>query len=161
MKDTDHSSDHSSYYILNREYFSECFDQTANTTASFKTYRLAIALAALASALFLMESEVYIAWFLLCLSGVELLSIRYKRGWWITRQMLSRAAGTKVNIRINDQGIFTDSPHYQQSMLWDDITDIKSTERGFMISLDSGSSYLSRSGLDEEFLTLLAARGKR
>lgn len=69
------------------------------------------------------EAAIYIAWFLLCLSGVELLSIRYKRAWWITRQMVSGAAGSKVGLRIDDEGIFTKSPHHQQSILWKDIID--------------------------------------
>jgi len=161
MTDTDTSTGHSSYYILNREYFSECFDESANTTNSLKTYRLAILFSLVAGVLFTMESELYVAWFVLCLSGVELLSIRYKRSWWITRQMFSRAAGSKVNIRIDDQGIFTDSAHHQKSMLWNDITEIRNTEKGFVIGHNSGVHYLSRSGLSESILTLLAAKQKR
>jgi len=161
MIDTDTSTDHSSYYILNREYFSECFDESANTTTNLKTYRLAILFSLVAAALFTIEAEAYIAWFVLCLSGIELLAIRYKRSWWITRQMFSRAAGSKVNIRIDDQGIFTDSAHHQKSMLWNDITEIRGTEKGFVISHNSGIHYLSRSGLSESILALLAAKQKR
>lgn len=157
MTNTDTSNDHSSYYILNREYFTECFDESSTPT-SLKAYRQGILFILVACVLFAMKIEAYVAWFLLALGGVELLSIRYKRGWWVTRQMLSRSAGSKVNIRINDQGIFTDSPHHQQSILWSDVSEIKSTEKGFVIIHDSGSNYLSRSGLDEDFLELLAAK---
>ncbi len=158
MTDTDTSTDHSSYYILNREYFSECFDETSSTATSLKTYRKAILLIIVASVFFIIEIEDYIAWFLLALGGVELLSIRYKRGWWIARQMLSRAAGSKVNIRIDDQGIFTDSAYNQQGILWNDISEIKSTEKGFVVIHNRGTSYLSKRGLDESFLDLLAAK---
>jgi len=154
-------SSYSSYYILNREYFSECFDESANTKTNLRTYRLALFFSIVAAALFTMEAEAYVAWFVVCLSGVELLAIRYKRSWWITRQMFSRAAGSKVNIRIDDQGIFTDSAHHQKSMLWNDITEIRGTEKGFVISHSSGFHYLSRSGLGESILALLAAKQKR
>lgn len=158
MTDTDTNTPHTNYYILNREYFSECFDQTANTETSFKTYFLAIALASIACALFMSESETYIAWFLLCLSGVELLSIRYKRAWWIARQMISRAAGSKVNIRIDDEGISTQRGDHQQIMLWADITGITRTEKGFVISHATGNHYLSNSCLDDGALALLNTR---
>ncbi len=158
MTDTD--TDHTSYYILNREYYSECFDESANTAASLKTYRQVILFIIVAGVFFVMEIEAYVVWFLLCLGGVELLSIRYKRSWWIARQMLSRAAGGKVNIRIDDQGIFTDSTYHQQDMLWSDIAEIRGTEKGFVITHNSGTSYLSRSGLDEDVLALLVAKEK-
>lgn len=159
MKDT--STDHTSSYTLNREYFGECFDESANTATSLKTYRQAIILIVTAGVFFAMEVEAYVAWFLLCLGGVELLSIRYKRGWWITRQMLSRASGSRVNLRINDQGIFTESAYHQQGILWDNITAITSTEKGFVITHNSGTNYLSKSSLDEDALNFLAAKGKR
>lgn len=160
MKDSSSNDHRTSYYILDREYFSECFDQSADTTTGFNSYRLAIALATISCALFMLEMETYIAWFLLCLSGVELLSIRYKRAWWITRQMLSRAAGSKVDIRIDDDGIFTKSPHHQQSMNWSDITEIKCTERGFVICHDSGNRYLSKNGLGAVAVNLLTEKYK-
>jgi len=155
------STAHSSYYILNREYFSECFDESAITTTSLKAYRQAILLIIMTGVFFAMDIGSYVAWFLLCLSVVELLSIRYKRSWWIGRQMLSRAAGSKVNLRIDDQGIFTDSAYHQQGILWNDITELKNTEKGFVVIHNSGTSYLSRSGLDENVLALLTAKANR
>jgi len=150
-----------SYYILNREHFSECFDESGDTAASLKTYRQAILLIIMAGVFFVMEIGGYVVWFLLCLSVVELLSIRYKRSWWIARQMLSRSAGSKVTIRIDDQGIFTDSAYHQQGILWSDITELKNTEKGFVVIHNSGTSYLSRSGLDEDVLALLTAKVNR
>jgi len=155
------SSGHTSDYTLNREYFSECFDESANTATSLKTYRQAIFFIVVAGLFFVMDIEVYVVWFLICLTGVELLSIRYKRSWWITRQMISRAAGSKISLRIDDQGIFTDGTYHQQGMLWNDIAEIKSTEKGFLILHDSGTNYLSRNGLGEGALALLATKEVR
>ena len=72
--------------------------------------------------------------------------------------MLSRAAGSRINIRIDDQGIFTDSTHHQQGMTWADITEIKSSDKGFVIIHNGVTNYLSRNGLNEEALALLAAK---
>jgi hypothetical protein len=149
-----------SYYILDREYFSECFDESANPATSFKTYRQAILFIIVAGVCFVMVFNAYVVWFFLCLSIVELLSIRYKRSWWITRQMLSRAAGSKVNILIDDRGIFTHSTYHQQGILWNDIAEINSTEKGFVVIHKSGTNYLSRSGIDEGVLALLDAKAK-
>ena len=157
---TDTSTDHCSSYILDREYFSECFDETANTAANLKTFRQAILFIVVAGVFFAMELEAYVAWFFLGLGGIELLSIRYKRSWWIARQMLSRASGSKVNIRMNDQGIFTDSKYHQQGILWSNIAEIKSTEKGFVIIHNNGINYLSGRGLDEDVVALLTAKGK-
>lgn len=156
MKDANHTS----FYTLDREYFSECFDESANDDNNLKTYSKAIALIFMASVLFAVKIEAYVAWFILCLGGLELLAIRYKRSWWITRQMLSRAAGSQVNIRIDDQGIFTESANHQQTLLWSDIKTIKHTEKGFVVTHNSGSSYLSKRGLNEDTLTLLAFKAK-
>jgi len=161
MTDKDTNTDHTSYYILSREYFSECFDESANTTTSLKTYRQAILLIIMTGVFFAIEIGGYVAWFLLCLTVLELLSIRYKRSWWIARQMFSRDSGNKVTIRVNDQGIFTDSTYHQQTILWNDITELKSSEKGFMVIHNSGTSYLSKSGLDEDILALLTAKANR
>jgi len=161
MTDKDTNTDHTSYYILSREYFSECFDESANTTTSLKTYRQAILLIIMTGVFFAIEIGGYVAWFLLCLTVLELLSMRYKRSWWIARQMFSRDSGNKVTIRVNDQGIFTDSTYHQQTILWNDITELKSSEKGFMVIHNSGTSYLSKSGLDEDILALLTAKANR
>ena len=158
MTDTpDHNSstDQGSYYILNREYFTECFDESADTTNSLKKYSKAIILVILASVFFAAEFEAYVAWFLLALGAVELLSIRYKRSWWVARQMISRRAGSRINIRIDDQGIYSDSAHHQQSILWNEIDELKSTEKGFIIIHKGGTNYLSRKGLGKDYLDLV------
>lgn len=158
MTDTDSNTEHSSSYILNREYFNECFDETASPSVGLKPYRKALALLIGASIFFVVDIDVAVAWFLLALGTVELLSVRYRRSWWVARQMISRAAGSTVSIRMDDQGIFTDNTYHKRSILWDDVTEIKSTEKGFIIIHNQGTSYLSKSGLDEGFLEFLAEK---
>lgn len=160
MTDTDSSTEHSSSYILNREYFTECFDESAPPAIGLKPYGKAILLTIGSGIFFVAEIHAYVAWFLLALGIVELLSVRFRRGWWVARQMISRAAGTKVSIRVNDQGIFTDNNRHQRSILWSDITEIRSTEKGFLIVHNKGTTYLSKKGLDKDFLDFLADKSK-
>ncbi|MCR8923205.1 YcxB family protein [Dasania sp. GY-MA-18] len=156
--DNSNSPSHSSYYILNRDYFSECFDESANTSLGIRAYYKAIVLLLIAVGLFFMAVSAYIAWFMLALAVVEVFSVRYRRGWWVARQMLGRASGSKVNLRLDAQGISTDSQHHQQCIAWGDISELRETERGFVISHKSGRSYLSKSGLDVAALDFLRAR---
>jgi hypothetical protein len=74
--------------------------------------------------------------------------------------MFSRAAGKTVNIRVDDQGIFTKSPHHQQDLLWKDITEVRRTGKGFVVVHSSGNNYLSKSGLDEGALALLVIKAQ-
>ena len=146
--------------MLDRDYFTECFEQSANTTTNFATFRLAILFFVMAAVFFMLETKAVAAWFLLALGAVELLSIRYKRGWWVARQMISRAAGSTVNLRIDEQGIFTESTHNQLSIHWEDIVEIKATEKGFVIVHVKGVNYLSKKGLGDEVLGLLNEKVK-
>ncbi len=72
--------------------------------------------------------------------------------------MISRAAGSKVNIRIDNEGISTQRGDHQQRMFWNDITEINYTEKGFVISHATGNHYLSKSCLDDGALALLNAK---
>ena len=44
------------------------------------------------------------------------------------------------------------------AILWNDIAEIKSTEKGFVVIHNRGTSYLSKRGLDERDLDFLAAK---
>ncbi|WP_019531326.1 YcxB family protein [Dasania marina] len=149
---------HSSDYILNREYFSECFDESAHSQTGVNAYRKAIMLLAIAAGLFYFEANGYATWFMLSLAVVEIFSIRYRRGWWVARQMLSRASGSKVKLHLDEQGISTDSQQHQQCILWGDISELRETEKGFVVSHKSGRNYLSKSALDEAALVFLRAK---
>ena len=146
---------HTSYYLLNREYFSECFDETADIQTGINAYRKVIILFVIAAGLFYLEVDAYAAWFILALAVLEIFSIRYRRAWWITRQMFSRASGSKVNLSFDDEGIKTHSPHHQQCIQWQDIIELKETSKGFVISHNNGRNYLSKSVLDEGAVALL------
>ena len=61
MTDADASTEHCSYYILNRDYFGECFDESANTPPRVKTYGKAIGLMIMAGVIYAMDIEICIA----------------------------------------------------------------------------------------------------
>jgi len=151
---------HSSYYILNREYFSECFDESATIETGFNAYRKAVILFVIAVGLFFTDINAYASWFILALAVLEVFSIRYRRSWWIARQMISRASGSKVNIHLDEQGVRTDSIHHQQSIAWDEVSELKETDKGFVITHHKGRNYFSKSGLEEAALAFLKVKAK-
>ena len=151
---------YTSYFVLNRDYFSECFDESAQLVSGPAAYRKAVILFGVGAALFFTEISAYATWFLMALGGVELLSIRFQRSWWIMRQMFSRASGGKVNLTLNEQGITTESHHYQQSINWADLVALEETAKGFVAIHGNGRSYLSKSGLEDIAIDYLQTKLK-
>ena len=143
---------YSSYYMLDRDYFSECFDQSAQPQTGFNAYRKAMLLLGIAACLFVIGIEAYAAWFILALAVLEVFSIRYRRAWWIARQMLSRASGSKVNLYVDAVGISSESTHHKQCIEWADISELLETSKGFVISHSNGRNYVSKSILDDDAL---------
>lgn len=144
-ENTEHK--HHSEYRLDRNYFSECFDESNQTPSGLIAYRKAGVLLIIAFGLSLTNIDPYAAWFLLAMSTIEYLSVRYQRSWWIARQMLSRAAGSLIALTLDDSGISTTSQLSQQHTSWAEVANIEETERGFIITSPKGRSYLSKNSL--------------
>jgi hypothetical protein len=141
---------HHSDYRLDRDYFSECFDESNQSPSGLIAYRKAGLLFIIAFGLSLTSIDPYAAWFLLAMSTVEYLSVRYQRSWWIARQMFSRAAGSLITLTLDDSGISTASQLSQQHTSWAEVENIEETERGFIITSSKGRSYLSKNSLTTE-----------
>jgi len=158
-ENTEHT--HSSDYRLNRDYFTECFDESNQSPSGLIAYRKAGLLFIIAFGLSLTSIDLYAAWFLLAMSVIEYLSVRYQRSWWIARQMLSRASGSLITLTLNDTGISTTSQLSQQHITWAEVADMEETERGFIITSPSGRSYLSKKSLSTGTLGYLQLQLQR
>jgi hypothetical protein len=97
----------------------------------------------------------YAAWFIFCLGILEAVSTHYRKPWWVTRQMLSRASKSEVELTINSDGIFTKSRFAQVDIPWQSISNIDATELGWLISHQNGRTYLSNSHLSEEIRSFI------
>ncbi|MGI2168815.1 YcxB family protein [Shewanella sp. MF05960] len=157
---------YTSEYVLDKAYFEECFTQSVDPkippkqylkTAIFAIIGLGILLLDNVSQLAVSSKETYyLGYFFIGLAVVEWLSIRFKKTWWLWRQMMSKAAGDTVTLVIDDQGIHSQSTHVNQQILWTEVYRISQTDAGFLIALQKSTTYLSKRCLDAasiEFIT--------
>lgn len=145
-------------FILNRQHLEECYDQslpfTKKRTPRFKIMTFLIIAAVLI--LLLGEQQNTLAFFLLALALLELISFRYRRAWWLTRQIWSRNSGNRIKLIIDDKGIETQSLHNNNQLLWSDIAKVDETEKGLMLTLNKGgSNYLSKAKLNEQVIAFI------
>ena len=140
-------------FTLSREYLGECFDESKRYNKGTKpNFILPIAMLALGTfALVWTDQPKSLGFFILVLGVIELLHIRYKRAWWLTRQMLGRTGGQKVTLSLDEQGIETRSGSTTTNTSWADVSTVVETERGLiLITSNGGQQYLSKSIFPEE-----------
>lgn len=142
---------YSTSYVLDRKHFSETYDQSKTGKSDKNQYIKALAIALIGLAvLYLTDMSPYIAWFIVVFGGVEALSVRFQKPWWLARQMISKAANEELTLTIDDNGISSKSRHVNSSILWQDITKIEKTSLGWLLYLTTGRSYLSNNCLSDE-----------
>ena len=145
----DTSFRYTTQFILDKPYYSECFDESVPPNPSKKVYTKAIIFIVIGTALLLTGANNYASWFIIGLGFLEGLSIKFKRPWWLLRQMWSKAAGNEVDLTIDEQGITTKSLYVDTKVLWDEMDQIKETEQGFLITKARSQSYISKRHLDQ------------
>lgn len=131
-------------FVLDRPHFNECFKNSVEIDNSVVAYKKALVFSLIGVAL-LLATEVsgYIAYFLIGLGVVEALSVFYRQPWWVARQMLSRAANSKVNLTIDESGIHIDSFYVKSTIAWSQIDKVQQTQDGLLIFHQNTKSYLS------------------
>lgn len=136
-------------FILDKPYYSECFEQSVSVERSLKLYTKASIFIGIGTMLLMTGANNYASWFIIGLGVLEALSVKFKRPWWLLRQMWSRAAGNEVELTIDENGIATKSAYVDTVILWTDIYRLKETEQGFLFTLERGQSYLSKRYLNQ------------
>ena len=146
-------SEHFSYsktYVLNRDIYSETYDQSVTLVEPQQAYAKAIVIAVVGLFLLYFTSvSGYVAWFVIALGGLEALGVRFQKAWWLARQMISKAANSELTLTINSEGIITKSHYVDSKMAWGDIQQLKKTELGWLVYVGGKKSYLSDKSLDE------------
>lgn len=147
-------------FTLSRDYLEECFDQTLphgkNPQPNYLFPGLLIATAA--GLLLFTEEPKVAAGILVALAVLELIHIRYRRAWWITRQLWGRSAGREVKLSIDENGIQTQNSFTQTSLLWADIDRVIETDLGLiMVAKSGGQQYLSKSLFSAEWVSQIVA----
>ena len=99
-------------FTLTREYLAECFDESLPHGPGAKpNYFFPMIMLTLGVGVLNLTNQPQIAvWVLIALGVLELIHIRYRRAWWLARQMWGRSANSEVTLTIDDRGIGTSSP---------------------------------------------------
>lgn len=150
-------------FILSRDYLAECFDQSLPYGKNAKPNYVypALLLAGGVSLLFLTGQPKFIGSMLIALAVLELFHIRYRRAWWLARQMLGRSADSEVTLTINDTEIRTHSPYAQTALLWIDIERVIETDLGLiLVTKSGGQQYLSKALFSAELIAEIIAIAK-
>lgn len=143
-------------YKLDKAYYRECFEQSSPSAATVKDYYKAIALTSV-GALLVVATDInpYASWFIFILGLVEALGVKYKKPWWVTRQMLSRAANNTVELTIDKHGFTTTLTGQKQHISWSSLQDIKQTPKGWILITEKGRQYLSGQHLSADVCNYL------
>lgn len=146
-------------FLLDKEHFQECYSESVVADYSYRAYFKAILLS-LSGILFVLFSDMnkYAAWFVFSLGVLEALSVHYQKPWWVMRQMLSKAAKSKVELTIDEQGINSASFYAKLELTWSDIISLKKTNLGWVITHAKGRNYISNRCLSEGTLEFLATK---
>ena len=148
----------SSEFILDREHFSECYEQSALINPAKKMrYNFIGALLLFAFLIMIFtEQSVAVGLFFIGLAFVEYFSFKYRKAWWLLRQMWSKNSGNRITLSIDDNEIKIISLYQNQSFPWDDIQEIIETPKGIILKLEKNvQNYLSKSSLNEEVINFI------
>ena len=135
-------------FTLSRDYLAECFDQSLPHGKNARPNYVfpALMLAAGGGVLFFTEQPRVAGIILIAMAALELIHIRFRRAWWLARQMWSRSANSEVEVTIDSEGFHTQNPYTHTSLLWADIERIIETDLGLiLVARSGGQQYLSKS----------------
>jgi hypothetical protein len=142
-------------FILSRDYLAECYDQSLPYGKNAKPSYLfpSLLFAAGAGLLLFSEQPKVVGSMLIALAVLELIHIRFRRAWWLTRQMWGRSADIDVELTLDENGIQTQNPYTQAVLLWADIEHVIETDLGLiLVAKSGGQQYLSKSLFPAELI---------
>lgn len=151
-------------FTLSRDYLGECFDQSLPYGKNAKPNYLfpALLFAAGAGLLFFTEQSRIVGSMFIALAALELIHIRYRRAWWLARQMLGKNADSEVKLNIDEDGVQTQNAGTQTALLWADIERVIETDLGLiLVAKSGGQQYLSKSLFSAELISEIVAKASQ
>lgn len=143
-------------YTLDKPYFYECFDESLpHSKRAQPKYFLLILLVALGLFGIYGLEDHYLGSFMIMLAILECLAFYYRRPWWVTRQMLSRASGSEVTLTFDDEGIKSANHYKHYQLTWHDISGVITTEHGILLKNKRGMQYISKKIITPEVLAFI------
>ncbi|WP_417714820.1 YcxB family protein [Pseudoalteromonas obscura] len=151
-----------SEFTLDKQYFQECFDESVSFSQHHKPkYGLIGFLLVLGSLSHYLLEQAYLGNFLFVLAVIEGVSFYYRRPWWVARQMLSRASGSKVVLKIDEQGINAHNPYRAFQLQWQEIDNVIETKKGILLEHGKYRQYISRQALNNETYAFILQQTKK
>ncbi len=143
-------------FTLSREYLGECFDESKaynkNSKPNFIFPLVMLSIGGFTLAM--TEQPKSLGIFIVVIGLIELLHIRYKRAWWLARQLIGRTGGQEVTLNLDQNGIETRSGSTVTKTLWHDVAKVAETEKGLILITNTGTQqYLSKSIFSDEVIT--------
>ncbi len=142
-------------FVLDRDYLAESFDESLpHSKTSSPNFLFPAALFIAGFGLLVFTDQAAIAgWSFVALCALELLHIKFRRGWWLFRQTWGKNNELEVTFTIDEERICTQSAFAQTSIKWDEIDRVIDTNRGVILVTKSGEQqYLSKSLVPTEWL---------
>ncbi|WP_394176856.1 hypothetical protein [Thalassotalea litorea] len=142
-------------FELDKTYLRECFDQSrgAQQRPFWQLYGKAFLLLLIAGFIIQLEVEGlsrHLGAFFIILAIIEIFSQIYARGWWVTRQMLSRNYGHKLELTMTKEEISWQGGKQTLRYVWKQVTAAEQTSLGVVLNTDDGARhYLSKSHFDD------------
>ncbi|GAA5215728.1 YcxB family protein [Corallincola platygyrae] len=150
---------YSTKYTLDKSHFSETYDASVMVDDSYRKYSKSVVMAVVGlGLLYFTQVSPYLAWFVVALAGVEALSVRFHKAWWLARQMISKAANNELALTIDEEGVRSKSVYVESQILWSDITQIEKTDQGWLLHLARGKTYISDRCLSDEAMAYVKAK---
>lgn len=93
-------------YTLDKPYSYECFDESVahSKRAQPKYFLLALLVALGLFGIYGLDDH-YLGSFLIMVAVLECIAFYYRRPWWVTRQMLSKASGLRSPLPLTKKGL--------------------------------------------------------
>ncbi|MGV3003120.1 YcxB family protein [Vibrio sp. E150_018] len=149
--------DFTTEYTLDKRFFEECYDQTSRPAKFPKAYLKAmffLIFGVIVVKFDLLPSS-YVGWFFIVLSVIEVLSVYFKRTWWVWRQAYSTASNSNVTFQVNSNGVSYDSSANSRSIAWTDIDQVQQSDLGFIFHIGKQRQYISKSCLNDEAIAFI------
>lgn len=152
---------YSTTYILDKDHFSETYDESSNKNDSVLVYGKSIGLLLVGVAILYFTNILpYAGWFIVVLAVVDALSIYFRKPWWLVRQMISSEANMAVTLTIDETGMSSKSTSVNNNILWAELSHIEKTDRGWLMHHSAGKTYLSAGCLSDEAVAFVNTQMK-
>ena len=150
---------YSTTYILDKSHFSETFDASITVDNSKSIYLKSFVFGLLGLAILLFtDISPYIAWFIVGMGALEAFSVRFRKPWWLARQMISKAANAELTLTVDEHGVSSKSFYVESKISWADVKSIEQTAQGYLLHHARGKNYISGRCLSEEAQEFISAQ---